>query len=260
MTSPLDLDFFGGIDRNRTEALALHGGNRNVADQIIDRMVTAIALGVYVPGQQLPTERELAEMLQVSRTVVREALHRLAEAGYIEIRRGRNGGSFVAAGWGPDSAEMIARHLLPNWDRFEAVFDARNLIEPLIARTAAERRTRADVRAIMKALDLYRDADGRDASRQADERLHRAIAGATHNPVLVGMQLKIRSLLSLNLGAEPYTEKIRRTAAHQHAELAAAVEAGDGDLAASIAREHTQLTEKRMRDLVRRVRQAQAQK
>ena len=254
MTQRLEIDAFGELDRNAGEPLGDRIRTRNVADQIVDRLVTAVALGVYVPGQRLPSERELAEMLKVSRTAVREALHRLAEAGYVEVRRGRTGGSFVLSGWGPSSAEMVGRHLLPNWDRFEALFDARRLIEPLIARTAAERRTPADITAISSALSLYEFAGDREASRRSDELLHRAIGDASHNPVLLGISTQIRSRVSLNLGAEPYTPAVRRKAAHQHAELADAVISGDGDRAAAVAASHFSLSEKLIRDLVRRVR------
>ncbi len=250
----LDLDMFGELDRNAAKPLGERLVTRNVADQIVDRLVTAVALGVYVPGQRLPTERELAEMLGVSRTGVREALHRLAEAGYIEVRRGRQGGSFVLAGWGPGSAEMVRRHLLPNWERFEALFDARRLIEPLIARTAAQRRNREDLRNIKAALAQYREAEDREASRRADELLHRTVAEATHNPVLVGLSTQIRSRVSLNLGAEPYTPRIREKASHQHDELTVAIDAGDADTAAAIAADHFVLSERMIRDLVRRVR------
>ena len=254
MTQPTDIDPFGELERNAGEPLGDRIVTRNVADQIVDRMVTAVALGVYVPGQRLPSERELSQMLQVSRTGVREALHRLAEAGYVEVRRGRSGGSFVLSGWGPNSAEMVGRHLLPNWDRFEALFDARRLIEPLIARTAAERRTRSDVKAIRSALALYREAGDREGSRHADELLHRSVSEASHNLVLVGISTQIRSRVSLNLGAEPYTVQVREKAAHQHEELTDAIDAGDADLAAEIARSHFSLTEKLIRDLMRRVR------
>ena len=66
--------------------------SRYVADDVVDRLVTALGLGVYVDGQQLPTERELAAMLGVSRTSVRDALKQLTDRGYLEVRRGRNGG------------------------------------------------------------------------------------------------------------------------------------------------------------------------
>lgn len=250
----LEIDPFGELDRNVAEPLGVKLVSRHVADQIVDRLVTAVALGVYVPGDRLPSERELSDMLGVSRTGVRDALRQLAEAGYIEVRRGRAGGSFVLSGWGPGSATMVGRHLLPNWDRFEALFDARRLIEPLIARTAAERRTRGDIRLMRSAYEMYQEAPDRAASRRADELIHRSVGEAAHNPVLLGISTQIRSRVSLNLGAEPYTEQVRATAAHQHGELVEAIAEGNGDLAASIAADHFVLTEKMIRDLVRRVR------
>lgn len=192
--------------------------------------------------------------MEVSRTGVRAALHRLAEAGYVEVRRGRHGGSFVRFDWGPSSADMIANYLLPNWERFEALLDARRLIEPVLARAAAERRTQADVTVMREALEQYAQAEDREASRRADELLHRRIAGATHNPVLVNLSSQFRSGVSLNLGAEPYTLAVRHTAAHQHRELVAAIEARQGDQAAVLAHQHFGLTEDLIRDLAQRVR------
>src|SRR5665647_773322 len=179
---------------------------RHIADDVVDRLVTAVALGVYVPSQQLPTERELASMLGVSRTSVREALKQLTDTGYFEVRRGRNGGYFVLADWGPTSAEHVRRHLVPNWDEFEKLFDARTLIEPLIARTAAERCLPSDAEAITGALRAYLEAADHDASRRADSSLHRSIAEATHNPILVELSVDLRTRVSLNLGAEPYSD------------------------------------------------------
>jgi DNA-binding FadR family transcriptional regulator len=86
---------------------------RTAGERIAERLVTAIALGEFVPGQRLPAERDLAAMLEVSRTTVREALQRLQAAGYVTARRGRGGGTFVQTGQGADSDEMIRRTLLP---------------------------------------------------------------------------------------------------------------------------------------------------
>ena len=225
---------------------------QHVADHVVDRLVTAVALGVYVPQQQLPTERELATMLGVSRTSVRDALGQLTATGYLEVRRGRNGGYFVLADWGPASAERVRRHLVPNWTEFEKLFDARTLLEPLIARTAAERCTDEDRTAMAVALQAYLDAPDHDASRQADSRLHRSIAEATHNPILVDLSVDLRTRVSLNLGAEPYTDEVRRTAMLQHRELVDAVSEGRGDDAADIARQHFALSEQLIRGLVSR--------
>jgi DNA-binding FadR family transcriptional regulator len=227
---------------------------RSAAEHIADRLVTAIALGEFVPGQRLPTERDLAAMLGVSRTTIREAIQRLAAIGSVEVRRGRSGGAFVLSGAGPEALEMIRRTLLPEWDRFERLFDFRQLIEPLIARVAAERRTPDDVPALEGALDAYREAGfDREASRAADQDLHAAMARATHNPYLVSLSASIRREISLGFGAEPYSPRIRRRAVRDHGALTAAVSEGDPDRAAAVARRHFAITEGVLRELHERI-------
>ena len=251
--SSIDLPMLAGLSHSAADPLGDPIVPRNVVDQVVDRLVTAVALGVYVPGQCLPSERELAPMLGVSRSTARDALRRLTETGYLEVRRGRHGGYFVLADWGPSSAEMVRRHLIPNWPAFEALFDARTLLEPLIASTAAVRRTPQDCEVIRAALADYEQAPDREASRQADERLHRAIAEAAHNPVLLGLSSQLRSSVSLNLGAEPYTEQVRQSALDQHVTLAQAVLSGRAEAAATVAGYHFTLSEDLIRDLVKRV-------
>ncbi len=229
--------------------------SRTVTDAVVDRLVTAVALGVYVPAQSLPPERELAAMLDVSRATLRDALGRLVQDGYLEVRRGRTGGTFVRASWGPRSVAHVRRQILGRWSEFEQVFDARRLVEPLIARTAAERCTDADRAAIALALEAYGTAPDRDASRRADATLHGAIAGATRNAILVGLSLDLRARVSLSLGAEPYTPDVRRIAVGQHRELAAAVVEGRPEAAAAVAADHFLLSETLIRDLARRIRE-----
>ncbi len=227
---------------------------RTTGERIAERFVTAIALGQFVPGQRLPTERELAAMLSVSRATVREAIARLAEAGYVTVRRGRSGGTFVTSGWGPESAEMIRRTLSNEWQEVESLLDFRQVIEQQIARTAALRRTDTDVKAIRGALaDYERAGEDRDSSRMADLALHRAIADATHNPHLTNLSLSIRHDISFGFEAEPYSPEVRGRALHQHPALAAAVIDGYPDRAASLAAEHFSLTESMLRELHARV-------
>jgi len=223
-------------------------------ERIAERIVTAIALGEFVPDQRLPTERDLAAMLEVSRTTVREALQRLQAAGYVTTRRGRAGGTFVTASRGPEADEMIRRTLVPAWQELTGVLDFRSLVEQAIARTAAQRRTIKDIGAIRRAIGDYARARDRDASRLADHALHQAIAKATHNDRLVELSASVRREVSLGFDAEPYSPLARKLALAQHPALADAVITADPDRAAAIAAEHFSLTEDLLRELHARIR------
>lgn len=227
---------------------------QTAGERIAERFVTAIALGEFVPGQRLPPERDLAAMLEVSRTTVREALQRLQAAGYVTARRGRGGGTFVQTGQGPGSDEMIRRTLVPAWAQLTQLLDFRQLVEQLIARTAAVRREDTDIHAIREAVARYSRAADRDASRAADQALHQAIAHAAHNDRLAELSAKIRREVSFGFDAEPYTPEVRRRAVHQHPELAEAVIAGDPQRAASLAARHFSLTEEMLTELHARIR------
>jgi GntR family transcriptional repressor for pyruvate dehydrogenase complex len=227
---------------------------RTAGERIAERIVTAIALGEFVPGQRLPTERELARMLEVSRTTVREALQRLQASGYVSTKRGRGGGTFVRAGTGPDADDMIARTLGPAWADLTELLDFRRLTEQLIARTAAERRDEHDIARLRHAVRAYSDATDRDESRLADHALHQAVAQAAHNARLVDLSARVRREVSLGFDAEPYTPEVRRHALHQHPQLAEAVIAGDPALAADLAAQHFSLTEDMLRELHARIR------
>ncbi|HEX5249499.1 MAG TPA: GntR family transcriptional regulator [Gaiellales bacterium] len=228
---------------------------QNAAEQIAERLVTAIALGEFVPGQRLPAERELAAMLGVSRSTVREALHRLAATGYVKIHRGRNGGAVVQADWGPGTAEMVERTLAPNWEHFELLFDLRRLVEQQIARTAAERLDEDHAAEIEAARDRYRDAGSdREKSRVADSELHAAIARATRNALLANLSRHLRAQVSLGFEAEPYSTSIRERAIGQHDELVRAIVERRPQNAADLAGEHFSLTEDAIRKLLGRVR------
>jgi len=227
---------------------------QTAGERIAERIVTAIALGEFVPDQRLPTERDLAAMLEVSRTTVREALQRLQAAGYVTTRRGRAGGTFVSTSGGPEADDMIRRTLVPAWQDLSAILDFRSLIEQTIARTAAQRRNDEDVAAIRQAVADYARATDRDSSHLADHALHLAIARASHNTRLVDLSASIRREVSLGFDAEPYTPQVRQLAIKQHPTLADAVIAGDAGRAAELAAEHFSLTEDMLRELHARIR------
>jgi GntR family transcriptional repressor for pyruvate dehydrogenase complex len=224
------------------------------AARIADRFVTAIALGQFVVGQKLPTVQELARLLEVSPTTVREALSRLAALGYVTIQRGRHGGTFVTAQWGPASDSMVRRALEPGWNQLEVTLDFRSLIEQQVARTAAIRHTADDARRILQAVRAYEAADSdRASSGVADLELHQTIASAAHNVQLSDLSLRIRRDVSLGFEAEPSNPDVRARAIRQHAKLAEAILDRESDEAARLAENHFALTAETLRELYARI-------
>jgi GntR family transcriptional regulator, transcriptional repressor for pyruvate dehydrogenase complex len=217
---------------------------------VADRLIAAIAVGDFSAGDRLPPERELADMLSVSRVTVRAALADLREAGYVEIRRGRGGGSFVRQDWGERTAGAVQELLGKDWDRLEQLFDLRRLIESLIARTAAERHTLEDDAAILAALERYEQAPDAATARSADVDLHRGIATATHNPMLTDLSRQLLAQVSLGVSHEPFTPRLREIALPQHHALVEAIVASNADAAAAIAGEHFRITEHALRGAV----------
>ena len=222
------------------------------ARAVADRLIAAIAVGDYSPGERLPAERELATMLEVSRVTVRAALADPREAGYVEARRGRSGGSFVRTDWGTRTAGAVQLLLGEGWERMEELFDMRRLIESLVARTAAERHTPEDDAAIGAALLCYERAEDPVTARSADVDLHRSIAAAAHNSTLAELSRQLLAQVSLGISHEPFTPALRDRALPHHRALAEAVIGGDPDTAAEIAREHFRITEDALREAVER--------
>jgi GntR family transcriptional regulator, transcriptional repressor for pyruvate dehydrogenase complex len=168
-----------------------------IVEAIIEQLVSLIQNGSLEPGDKLPAERKLMEMLNVSRSSVREALQGLAAMGLVEQRAGE--GTFVKAprlhvGFDMDIAALSSalqkemRHHLNQ---------ARLMLELDIVALAAEKATEEDRRAIVDALEDYEahgPAVSEDRGWPAHDRFHIALAGATQNPILV---LILQSLLDL---------------------------------------------------------------
>ena len=226
----------------------------SAVDEVADRLLTAIALGEFSVGERLPTERELTDTLGVSRPTVRTAIARLREIGCITVVRGRTGGHFVRADWHQGSAPAIRRVLQPRWEETTALLDTRCLVESLIARTAAERRTETDAAAIAAALadyeaalDNLESAHGAEQARRAAAALHKAIANAAHNDHLAAYSQQLLQCAGAGFPIEPFRGDLVGRSRPEHNALAHAVIGADPDRAAHIARTHFTITERQLR-------------
>ncbi|NAZ82654.1 FCD domain-containing protein [Kineococcus sp. R8] len=215
---------------------------------VVDRLITAIAVRDFTPGERLPPQRELAVLLGVSRPTLRAALDELAASGHVETRRGRAGGTWVRAGDGERTSAAVARTLLPTWAQLEESFDLRRLVEATIARTAAERHDAADDVRLRERLAAYEAAGGEEeASRSTDADLHRAVCAAAHNSQLQELSRQLLARVNLGMPREPFTRADYDRALPQHRALVAAVLASDAERAAAVAHEHFAITEDRVR-------------
>lgn len=225
----------------------------SAGQRLADRLLTAIAVGEFPPGQRLPPERELSTLLGVSRTTVRDAIARVADVGLIEVRRGRSGGAFVLAPWSSRSADAVRETLAPQWEQLQQAFDFRRLVEGLVARTAAERREPDDAAAVRAATADYREATDLAQAQAADLRLHHAVATAARSPRLLVLREQLLSEVSFGFAVEPFTPAVYDRALPQHEALADAVVSGDADAAWLVGSEHFAITEDELRALRERV-------
>jgi len=208
-------------------------------EHVADRLAADIRAGRLAPGERLPSERELAKRLEVGRASVREAIASLQVAGMIDTRPGS--GSFVAAGAAERTRE--ARDSSPS-----DLLEARELLEPMVARLAAQRGgPDAEIEALLAAME---GATG-DGWNDCDRRFHQRIAGLTGNPILIDFADRVAAVMD-----EPLWQRLRddsiavpgRTTIHlaEHRMIYEAIAEGDADAAELYAGQHIRRVRKYM--------------
>lgn len=159
-------------------------------EQIAKSITEAILEGALKPGDRLPAEEQLADVFEVSRPTVRRALGGLVDRRVLTRKRGRNGGYQVAEFHLPDLAPGIGEFLSLSLgtQRLEAtqLFEVRHALEVLSAKSAARNRLDEEIEVLRASLpDPERSNSDLYELAAADLRFHRALAQASHNPLLI---------------------------------------------------------------------------
>jgi GntR family transcriptional regulator, transcriptional repressor for pyruvate dehydrogenase complex len=165
------------------------------AQAVADRLLAMIRGGSLRPGDQLPTERELADRLAVGRSSVREAMQVLATLNVVEARPGA--GTFVRRPRFADFVTPETLSLLALSTRALELLEAREMIEPPTARLAAMRGTEEDFAVIEGLLDRHERA--MEAGLQVTEhaaRFHVLVAEASHNRIATTFMESILGVLT----------------------------------------------------------------
>lgn len=206
-----------------------------VAKRILE-MVTSRALK---PGDQLPPERELAELLNVSRPSVREAIRGLSILGVVTTRQG--GGAYISRLDGDALLGPIRFFLALEDMNIRELYDARSLIEGDVARRAASTMTDEQLEALGALLDQQTEIlDDPKAFRIADLKFHEAIWIGCGNAFLKRIGESLNSLgLEFRRRASENPEVLKQSG-KDHRKLYEALRARDPSSAARAAEEHMQ--------------------
>jgi DNA-binding FadR family transcriptional regulator len=210
----------------------------NPFEETVERLLQAIKLGVVGPGERLPAERDLAARLNVSRVTLREAIHALTEAGYVESRRGRYGGTFVNEQLPKPrrtNAKRLAREL---GNGLEDALVLRAALETGAAEAAASRSLSEAEQEHLRRCLAETSAARLSDYRRLDSRLHLAIAEVTGSPSLTSATADVRMRLNELLDAIPLLERNIQHSNEQHEAIVDAILAGDPETARRAMQEH----------------------
>ncbi len=210
---------------------------RPLSAVVVDAIQEHILTKGLTPGTTLPTEVELMEQFQVSRTVVREATRTLIQRGLVQVSP-RHGMS-VAGGTLDALLDQLMIVLRTTRAGADQLLEIRELIEPIIARLAAERRTDEALEELERALELGEStSDDLESHLQADIAFHELLAQATGNPFYVLFTVPTSALLRRTYSASANYLTHQHLSQAEHRRIFEAIRAGDEDGAEQAVREH----------------------
>jgi GntR family transcriptional repressor for pyruvate dehydrogenase complex len=207
-------------------------------EETVERLGTAIRLGLLAPGTKLPPERDLATELHISRSTLRQALTTLEQSGHLVARRGRSGGTFVTEQ--PPLAELDDEPLDEHgW----AVLDHRVAIETGAVILAAERAGAPDLRRLDDLVEKMAAASDFEDYRRADMRFHIGLAEAAASPRLVTEMTEVQGQMSDLIALIAHPDQVLTHSNEQHRRLVALLRKQAASKAVALMREHIEGTE-----------------
>ena len=216
----------------------------------VEQLATSIRLGAYPVGSALPPERELAERMGVSRATLREAMAALRQAGLVETRRGRGGGTVVTKR--PTlQGRLSLKQQAARRAEWNDALAFRRIVEPGACALAAC----ADLddphrRSLARALEAVSHAGQPGTHRQCDSRLHLTIAAVTGSARVVESVTSVQASLDEMLRAIPVLDANIGHSDRQHETIVAAILEGDASRARRAMEQHCDDTAALLRGLL----------
>jgi GntR family transcriptional regulator, transcriptional repressor for pyruvate dehydrogenase complex len=216
-------------------------------EETVERLGTAIRLGLLPPGARLPPERDLADQLGIARSTLRQALTALTESGHLIAQRGRGGGTFVAEA--PPMAESTRVEL--EGGHWREVLDYRVAVEVGAVALAAERAAPGDFARLRELVETMREVGDFSIYRRADVFFHLGVAEAARSARLVAAMTEVQGQMGELLAHVAHPAPVLARSNAQHAQLVRLLERRDAWAAAQLVREHLEGTERVLAGLLR---------
>ncbi|MCT8977666.1 FadR family transcriptional regulator [Clostridium sp. CX1] len=214
--------------------------NTKLYEQVIEQIKDMIAKGILKKGDKLPSERELVDHLQVSRTSIREALRALQIMGLIECRQGE--GNFISQSFEHSFFEPLSIMFMLQETNPEEIIEVRKVIEVETAAIAAKKITEEELESLEILIKAFKNSTDENDNVKIDKKFHYEIAQASRNFIILNILNAISSLIdSFIKDARKKIltdEKNREVLAMQHEEIYNALKKGDSKKAAEAMRKH----------------------
>ena len=208
------------------------------AAKIATQLTELIEIQNLQPGDKLPPERQLADLLEVSRPSLREALHILQAQGLVVIRHGQ--GTFVQE---PLVAQELRASMMASTHDLNELFDAREVLEVPASKWAARKATKEDIRVLRATLNQIdticaKEPIDYDQLQMLDAKFHLTIVGIAGNRFINQTLNVLQDVMKMSMDTTLRLPGRKEISKKEHNEILQAIEDGDGALAAKITHQH----------------------
>jgi DNA-binding FadR family transcriptional regulator len=212
---------------------------QGLVEQAVRRIGEAIGLGLLEVGERLPPEGQLALRFGIAPMTLRQALSILREAGYVETRRGRGGGTFVRRAVPPAPVNAASARLRSlTVDDVRDLTDFRRLVAGAGAALAAERASRTEIEELRSLVVQMADPPPFADFRRADSRFHLTIASAARSQRLAAAETQLQAELSDLLALIPHPPEALRHSNGQHRAVLEAITRREPEAARKLMETH----------------------